>query len=239
MIKLDSAAESIDVRLTRDELLVIHNALNEVLHGIDVPEFHTRLGVTPDLARDLLRATRQADHWSITLPRPMLRPRATGLLLESLKDVQLALEGLTDDLATERHDGASSIAWTAAHVTQGLDSLVLYRFAGRERDAMLSDAALGAGGSGTVTDWPALRAKIAETQAAAEEFLRTLTDADLTRTVPYDGSILSLRPTGINLEYALLRVAAHHFTHAGEIAAIRSALGLPLPDNRDWGRLFL
>jgi hypothetical protein len=165
--------------------------------------------------------------------------RAAGLLLESLNDLQLALDGLPDELATVRPDGGSSIAWTAAHVTQGLDSLVLYRFAGRGRDPVLSDAALGAGGTGTVADWPALRAKIAEIQAVAQDYLASLTDADLSRTVEYDGSIASLRPTGINLEYALLRVAAHHFTHVGEIAAIRTAMGLPPLDNREWGQLFL
>lgn len=167
------------------------------------------------------------------------RSRSVGLLLESLHDLHLGLDGLPDELAIARHDDASSIAWTAAHVTQGLDSLILYRFAGRARDPMLSDAALGAGGTGTVTDWPTLRAKITEIQAAASDFLATLTPADLGRTVPYDGSIASLRPTGINLEYALLRVAAHHFTHAGEIGAIRSTMGFPLPDNGQWGRLFL
>ena len=165
--------------------------------------------------------------------------RAVGLLLESLNDLCLAIDGLPDELAIVRPEGASSIAWTAAHVTQGLDSLVLYRFGGRQRDPMLSDAGLGAGGTGTVPDWPALRAKIGEIQAAASEFLATLTDADLARTVPYDGSIASLRSVGINFEYALLRVAAHHFTHVGEIAAIRTAMGLPLPDNREWGRMFL
>ncbi|MEX0781341.1 MAG: DinB family protein [Dehalococcoidia bacterium] len=169
----------------------------------------------------------------------MTLPRAAGLALESLNDLRLALDGLADEAAIVRHDGASSIAWTAAHVTQGLDSLVLYRFAGRERDPLLGDTALGAGGTGTVTNWPALRSKIAEVQSAARDFVATLTDVDLGRTVPYDGSIAGLRPTGINLEYALLRVAAHHFTHAGEIAAIRFAMGLAPPDNREWGRLFL
>lgn len=166
-------------------------------------------------------------------------PRPAGLLLEALNDLALALDGLPDELATARPEGGSSIAWTAAHVTQGLDSLVLYRFTGRQREAMLSDAALGAGGTGSVADWPVLRAKVREIQAAAIDFLATLTEADLARTVPYDGSIASLRPVGINLEYAVLRVAAHHFTHVGEIAAIRSAMGLPLPDNREWGRMFL
>lgn len=223
----------------------------------DLASFVVELGEPPRCARFQVWGNYVAAEWLCSrysvdiadLPReefytgawisPFAPARAAGLLNEAMNDLRLAIEGLPEDLATARQDGASSIAWTAAHVTQGLDSLVLYRFAGRQRDPLLSDAALGAGGTGTVTDWPALRAKIAEIQVIARNYLATLTDADLARAVPYDGSIASLRPTGINLEYALLRVAAHHFTHAGEIAALRSAMGVPLPDNREWGRMFL
>jgi hypothetical protein len=34
------------VALTEDELRTINNALNEVCHGIEVPEFATRMGAT-------------------------------------------------------------------------------------------------------------------------------------------------------------------------------------------------
>jgi hypothetical protein len=223
----------------------------------DLTNFVVELGEPPRCAHFQIWGNYLAAEWLCsrysvdvaTLPRDEFyagawisetrQPRPVGLLLESMNDLRLAIDGLPDDVATARHDGASSIAWTAAHVTQGLDSLVLYRFTGRQRDPMLNDAALGAGGTGTVDDWPVLRGKIAEIQSVASDYLDGITEADLGRTVPYDGSILSLRPTGINLEYSLLRVAAHHFTHAGEIAALRSAMGLPLADNREWGRLFL
>jgi len=33
-----------EVRLTRGELGIINNALNEICHGIEVPEFATRIG---------------------------------------------------------------------------------------------------------------------------------------------------------------------------------------------------
>ena len=43
-----------ELRLTRDELLIINNALNEICHGIDVPEFATRIGAEPAEAKRLL-----------------------------------------------------------------------------------------------------------------------------------------------------------------------------------------
>ncbi len=48
----------VTVRLERDELLAVNNALNEVLHGPDAIEdweFHMRMGVEPSEARALLR----------------------------------------------------------------------------------------------------------------------------------------------------------------------------------------
>ena len=36
----------IALSVTEDELRILNNALNEVCHGIDVPEFATRMGAT-------------------------------------------------------------------------------------------------------------------------------------------------------------------------------------------------
>lgn len=46
---------SLTVRLTRDELAILNNALNEVCHGIDIPEFSTRIGAEIDEAKALLK----------------------------------------------------------------------------------------------------------------------------------------------------------------------------------------
>jgi hypothetical protein len=43
-----------EIRLTRGELAIINNALNEICHGIDLPEFATRIGAEPAEARRLL-----------------------------------------------------------------------------------------------------------------------------------------------------------------------------------------
>ncbi len=44
------------VRLGRAELLILNNALNEVCHGLDVPEFHSRIGAEEADVLTLLRA---------------------------------------------------------------------------------------------------------------------------------------------------------------------------------------
>ena len=43
-----------EIRLSRRELAIINNALNEICHGIDLPEFATRIGAEPAAARRLL-----------------------------------------------------------------------------------------------------------------------------------------------------------------------------------------
>ena len=46
--------EEFDVQFSLDELLMVSNALNEVCNGIDIPEFHARIGATPDEAQRFL-----------------------------------------------------------------------------------------------------------------------------------------------------------------------------------------
>jgi hypothetical protein len=48
----------VELLVSEADLVVISNAINEVLHGIDVPEFHTRLGVSEDEARGLMMRVR-------------------------------------------------------------------------------------------------------------------------------------------------------------------------------------
>ncbi len=43
------------LELTHNELIVLNNALDEVCHGIDLPDFSTRLGVQRDEIEALLR----------------------------------------------------------------------------------------------------------------------------------------------------------------------------------------
>jgi hypothetical protein len=43
------------VELTKNELIIFNNALNEVCNALDQSEFSTRMGVEPEEARALLR----------------------------------------------------------------------------------------------------------------------------------------------------------------------------------------
>jgi hypothetical protein len=55
----ESNGDNVTLRLQRDELLAVNNALNEVLNGPDAiedSEFHTRMGLEPAEARALLKA---------------------------------------------------------------------------------------------------------------------------------------------------------------------------------------
>jgi hypothetical protein len=54
--------------LTHNELILLNNALNEVCHGIDLPDFSTRLGA----GWDELEALRR--HISQALERMVKRP---------------------------------------------------------------------------------------------------------------------------------------------------------------------
>ncbi len=166
---------------------------------------------------------------------PHMQNKLVSLLYESWADLDLATGGLTPALATERADGGSCIAWAVAHVTQMLDSFVVVRFLGLPRHPVISNPAFRTGGSGEALDWPLVAASVREVREAAKRLLDSATEADLRRTVPYDGSIEYLRPTGLPLDYAVLRTAAHHFMHAGEIETVRSRLGCPIEGGRPWG----
>jgi hypothetical protein len=52
LLKNDLA--SADVRLSVDELLTIHQSLNEVCNGIDLFEFQTRVGVSREEVSQLM-----------------------------------------------------------------------------------------------------------------------------------------------------------------------------------------
>lgn len=50
-----NAPGPISIRLSREELRIMKDALNEVCHGIDVPEFQTRMGVELEEVEALLK----------------------------------------------------------------------------------------------------------------------------------------------------------------------------------------
>lgn len=52
---IDVTGEKSQIGVTRDELLIVNAALNEVCNGIAVFEFETRIGADPDRVAALLR----------------------------------------------------------------------------------------------------------------------------------------------------------------------------------------
>lgn len=47
---------SATVELSALDLLILHNSLNEVCHGIDIPELHMRIGADEQEIKALLQA---------------------------------------------------------------------------------------------------------------------------------------------------------------------------------------
>lgn len=151
-------------------------------------------------------------------------------------DLDGTIEGLTYDEATTRRHGGSSIAWTLGHVTHMLDSWINKNFQGLAQNPIISRPDFRTGGSGDSEDWDAILAAVSEVREAAKRFLEQIQESDLERVIPYEGSIEFLCRIGLRLDYAIMRIAAHHFMHAGEILAMRSAMGHTLVERPDWGR---
>lgn len=53
LLKRDGTAYTVE--LSEAELMLLNNALNEVCNGIEVAEFHSRLGATENEAQALLK----------------------------------------------------------------------------------------------------------------------------------------------------------------------------------------
>lgn len=53
---IDKKLNGVTLKFTPDELLIVNNALNETLNGIDVQEFSTRIGASESDVAKLLKA---------------------------------------------------------------------------------------------------------------------------------------------------------------------------------------
>jgi hypothetical protein len=147
------------------------------------------------------------------------------MVLEAWKDLDRATAGLSSEDASRRIGTASPISWTVAHCANQLDSYVNVLFQGREPHQFLGQERFRFGAAGDPVDWEQVRAAVAEVHNAASPYLERLSETDLTRHVPYTGSLTALRETGMSVRYALIRIALHHYFHIGEIAAARTSLG--------------
>ena len=151
------------------------------------------------------------------------------LLYESWKDLDRVLDGLTEQDATSNFEG-SSFAWTCGHVAQTIDAWINVRFQHRPAHSLLGEQRFRFEGTGVAEEWATIRTAERDVRAAAKAYLDPLHDRDLDLVVPYDGSHLHLRKTGLGLRYALIRNIAHHYFHIGEIATKRACLGHDVGD---------
>ena len=167
-----------------------------------------------------------------------MKSKLVLLLYESWDQLDGAVKGLTLEEATTRHDGGSSVAWTVGHVTTMLDSWINTNFQGLPAHPLISNPNFRVGGTGEENDWAGVLAAVEEVRGATRRFLDSEPIPELERLVPYNGSIEFLRPIGLRLSYALMRIAAHHFIHVGEIQTVRSRLGhnIDVMFGPDWGR---
>src|SRR5712692_7661322 len=136
--------------------------------------------------------------------------KLVALLFEAWNDLDRALAGLTTDEAA-RSDGGSSFAWTAAHAANQIDAWLDVRFQNRPPHPLIGQTRFRAGGAGAADDWPAIQTAVSEVRDAARSYLQDMADSDLDLTIPYDGSFVRLRETGLSLRYALFRAITHHY----------------------------
>lgn len=152
----------------------------------------------------------------------MAKSTLVGLVFGAWDDMDRVLAGVDTTSAALQVDGGSSFAWTLAHLSNQVDSWLSVRFFGQSPHPLLAQERWRSGGTGQASEWPAIQRATEEVRATARRYLEDLEDADLEQTRPYEGRMPHLQGKTITLRYALARVAAHHYFHLGEIAAVRS-----------------
>jgi hypothetical protein len=162
-------------------------------------------------------------------------PAAAAMVLEAWCDLDRALDGLSPEDAGRRLGGASPISWTVAHLAENLDRLVNELFLGRERSAFLKDGSFRFGAAGDPAEWDSVLRESEQVRKACRAYLEGLSEGELERRVPYEGSNAAMRAAaqrtgGISLRYALIRVALHYYYHIGEIVSARRAAGHEVGD---------
>lgn len=55
MVIMEAGSEESEIRLSKDELLIVNSALNEICNGLDLFEFQTRIGTDKQSVALLLR----------------------------------------------------------------------------------------------------------------------------------------------------------------------------------------
>ena len=153
-----------------------------------------------------------------------------SLVLEAWRDLDRAVADLSPANAERRIGSASPISWTVAHSTHMVDSWLNVNFQAAEPHPFINGDAFRKGAAGDALDWHDVQLAVEEVRASARPYLESIGEEQLEQRLPYTGSIESLRASGFSPRYAMMRIAAHHYFHAGEIVAARGTLGHDVGD---------
>ncbi len=148
-----------------------------------------------------------------------------AMVLEAWADLDRAIADLSVPDAERRIGDASPISWTVAHCTHMVDSWLNVNFQSAEPHALINGDAFRKGAAGDPLDWSDVQFAVEEVRAAARTYLESIGHEQLYEKLPYTGSIEALRESGFSPRYAMMRIAAHHYFHIGEIVAARGSLG--------------
>jgi len=158
-----------------------------------------------------------------------VRNPLVGAFFDAWDELDLVLDGVTHAEMIEPWGGGSAFAWTYGHVANSIDAWLNVRFQRLAPHPVIGDRDLRFGGSGRAGDWPVIARGATEVRKATRRYLRGVGEPDLDLVLPYDGSLVALRATGLSLRHAITVNLVHHHYHIGEIATKRTQLGHIVP----------
>ena len=129
------------------------------------------------------------------------------------------LDGVTDEEARRRFMPMNCISWTIGHVTSQENGYWVLVAQGKHLIPGLNDL-VGHGKPASTPPLDEMWAAWREVTAAADGYLDTLTEADMTEHLLWKGE-----PRPENIGTMLLRNIFHYWYHLGEDMAVRQMLG--------------
>lgn len=151
--------------------------------------------------------------------------RLVGFLFDAFEDLDVVVGGLEVDQLMHLPIDGSRFAWTYAHVTNQLDGWINVRFQTADPDPVLGSV-YSMGGSGRPAhSWNEIEEAVRRVRHMATTHLAGPIQPNVDARIPYNGSFIHLREAGLHIAHAILRIAAHHYVHIGEIVAVRKRLG--------------
>ena len=149
-------------------------------------------------------------------------PLIVELMLGALDNLAQAMDGLEKDKAEERLGGCNSIAWIVAHAVQHLDSWVNGALANQPRNRYFASSDFATGAMGTGAEWDSVCREFSIVADKARAFLAGVSATELTKGQLYQGSHPAFAGRFVTGNDRLARVAAHIYSHVGEITTIRA-----------------